>query len=81
MTDTWSEVIMPNLLRSVQNGEVSKVQQRVQITEVLNRWRTLNLPIMPPVPVSFHTFPHTPQGSHSPASYACVCDYRTFQYN
>lgn len=27
-------------------------------SEVLNRWRTLDLPIMLPVPVSFHTFPH-----------------------
>ncbi len=26
--------------------------------EVLNEWRTLDLPIMPPVPVSFRTFPH-----------------------
>ena len=32
MTDTWSEVIMPQFTRSVPNGEVPKVQQRVQIT-------------------------------------------------
>ena len=26
--------------------------------EVLNRWRRLDLPIMPPGPVSFHAFSH-----------------------
>jgi len=30
--------------------------------EVLNRWRTLGLPIMPPVPVSFHTSLHIQPG-------------------
>ena len=30
--------------------------------EVLNRWRRLDLPIMPPGPVSFHAFPHKLQG-------------------
>ena len=47
--------------------------------EVLNEWRTLDLPIMPPVPVSFHTFPHKPPGLHYPAKHVFVCDYRTPQ--
>ncbi|MCP4611776.1 MAG: DUF2958 domain-containing protein, partial [Planctomycetes bacterium] len=45
--------------------------------EVLNRWRTLDLPIMPPGPVSFHAFLHKLPGLHSPVKHACVYDYKT----
>ena len=50
------------------------------VNEVLNRWRTLDLPIMPPGPVSFHAFPHKLPGLHSPAKHACVYDYKTPQH-
>ena len=36
--------------------------ERILQIEVLNRWRTLGLPIMPPVPVSFHTSLHIQPG-------------------
>jgi transposase-like protein len=32
MTDTWREVILSQFTRSVQNGKVPKIQQRIQIT-------------------------------------------------
>ena len=43
---------------------------------VLKEWRTLDLPIMPPDPVSFHAFPHIRLGLHSPAKHVFVYDYR-----
>ena len=30
MTDTWREVIMPQLTRSVPNGKIPKIQQRIR---------------------------------------------------
>ena len=50
-------------------------------SEVVNRWRTLVLPIMPPSSVSFHAFPHIPQGLRSQVKHVFVYDYRTSQYN
>ena len=60
----------------------NEVFERVWLqSEVLKEWRTLGLPIMPPVPASFRTFPHPQPCLHCPMFYACVYDYRTSQYN
>jgi len=63
---------------TVRSGEVQVGY--VVYLEVLNRWRTLDLPIMPPGPVSFHAFSHKLPGLHSPAKHACVYDYKTPQH-
>ena len=66
---------------TVEELQLAVEQEVTQMVEVLNRWRTLDLPIMPPVPVSFHTFPHKQPGLHNPMFYACVYDYRTSRCN
>jgi len=43
-------------------------------SEVVNKWRRLVLPIMPPGSVSFHAFPHIPQGLHSQVKHVFVYD-------
>jgi hypothetical protein len=81
------KILQPGVQLAANNipqGEVSQIPLKRNIgrqNEVLKEWRTLDLPIMPPVPVSFHAFPHKQPDLHSPMFYACVYDYRTSQCN
>ena len=57
------EVLETIAMRSKQTPRLAlnrnlQMAYNVSTSEVLNRWRTLWLPIMPPVPVSFHTSLH-----------------------
>lgn len=72
-------VFLVNVCFWVKNGVEGC--QLYQLGEVLNRWRTLVLPIMLPGSLSFHAFPRIPLGLRSPVKHVCVCDYRISQYN
>ena len=72
--------LISNLSQEMDNSP-NDINDTRLLNEVVNRWRTLVLPIMPPSSVSFHAFPHIPQGSRSRVKHAFVYDYRTSQHN